>query len=612
MKLRTSQHLHGARRRRGSLLVWTAFIAMAVLATTMVSVSVSGSASRLAQGNARRVAAEEVAAAAAEEAAARIKTSLMVGEEVPADGRLVMTTGSGSYTIETVGAMTTTKDDSGLTGNDQLYRIEAFGEHEGTRSRVRRLVVARSVPMFQYALMHENDLIFWNPAPLEINGPVHTNGDLHILSRRDLVFNTNVIRVAGEVHLGAPWDEWYEGWEDWWEGQAVDPQIRRWVEDPFHPGEPEEYETLPTRDSLRDMGIDADNGLDSSFTEGYDANDDDDFDDWQDIAPYMAEVLERFSPPDGYKGDGTGNTLQSVEHGDHQVEMPPLESFEMYVEGDDLMWDDLTGTYIEATPGNGTHSKGTWYANADLSIISHEDGSWNAYDKEGNDLTAEISDAIEASELYDARQADGSDEYIQNTIIDLKRLGQLGYFPANGLLYLAGEGAGEGTDVKGFQLTEGKHLKGDLTVVSPNSIYIHGDYNFASENPAAVMADSINLLSNDWDGTKEPGELPKASDTIYNCAMVMGDSRPEAGYQNGGAVNLARYHEDWSGGVEAAIHGSIVCTGYSRYATGKFVLGDDYYLAPSRVWTFNEDFTDPEELPPFTPSFVNVYDAAIW
>ena len=30
------------------------------------------------------------------------------------------------------------------------------------------------------------------------------------------------------------------------------------------------------------------------------------FDDWQDISPYAAEVLERFGPPDGYKGDGTG------------------------------------------------------------------------------------------------------------------------------------------------------------------------------------------------------------------------------------------------------------------------------------------------------------------
>lgn len=599
----------GAKTRRGTLLVWAAFASMAIFAACLVSVSVATSTKRVAEAKLGRANAQRLASAAALDATEVLRQALAQETAVPPNGELTLTSGVGRWTIQAMGAETEAMDTSGLSSYDQLFTIESFGTHERYTARERRMVVGKRVPLFQFALVHEHDLTFFNPAPLRINGPVHTNGNLNILTRRDLVFDTNHIRIAGQLRLRAPWDDWYEGSKGWWEDQSVDPDVRRWVKDPFDTGEPSQYESLLTKNSLAKIGSKTDSGADSDFT-GYDANGDGDFDDLLDLPPYAALALARFGAPDGYKG-GSGHTLLSEEHGDNSVLLPPLESFDMYVPGDDYVLDAKSGTYVAVTPGTGTHSKGTFHKDAGLSILSKPDGSYVAYDGEGKDVTGKVKSAVVSSPLYDARQAGGSGTPVQNTKIDLAKLKASGYFPKNGLLYVAGEGAGTGTDVKGFQLTAGAELAGPLTVVSPDTVYIHGDFNTKSKKPAAVMADAVGLLSNAWDGKKKAGKLPLAKDTTYNVALVLGDSEPGPKNMNGGAVNLARYHEDWRGET-ARIVGSIVCPGWSRKATGKFVLGSDHYYAPNREWVFDQDFTKPAQLPPYTPSYVLLAEAAVW
>ncbi len=595
--------------RRGTLLVWAAFASMAVFAACLISVSVATSTKRVAEGKLRRSTAQRIATSAAMEASELLRQALLAEVTPPTTGELTLTTGTATWAITALGAPELVSDGSGLSGFDQLFTIEAFGTHNGTTARERRMMVGRRVPLFQFALVHEHDLNFFNPAPLRINGPVHTNGDLHILSRRDLVFDTNHVRVAGKVHLRAPYDDWYGGNKAWWEGASVDPEIRRWVEHPFDAGEPVKFSELSTKNSLGKLGATTASGMDSDF-KGFDSNGDGDFDDLLDILPYSAEVLERFGPPSGYE-NGTGHTLSSQEHGDNSVTLPALDSFEMYVPGTDYTWDEKSASYVPAKPGEGTHSKGNYYSQAGLSIISQTDGTYRAYDSAGKDVTAKVATAVTSGSIYDARQAAGSKDYLQNTVIDLETLGKAGLFPKNGLLYVAGMGAGTGTDVKGFQLTKGSELNAPLTVVSPDSVYIHGDFNTVKQKSAAVMADAVGLLSKAWNGKKAPGKLPTAKDTTYNVALVLGDSEPGPKNMNGGAVNLARYHEDWRG-FEAKIVGSIVCPGWSRKATGKFVLGSDHYHAPNRTWVFDERFTDPNTLPPFTPSYVSLLEAAVW
>lgn len=599
----------GAKTRRGTLLVWAAFASMAIFAACLVSVSVATSTKRVAEAKLGRANAQRLASAAALDATEVLRQALSQETAVPPNGELTLTSGFGRWTIQAIGAETEAMDASGLSSYDQLFTIESFGTHERYTARERRMVVGKRVPLFQFALVHEHDLTFFNPAPLRINGPVHTNGNLNILSRRDLVFDTNHIRIAGQLRLRAPWDDWYNGSQTWWEEQSVDPEVRRWVQDPFDTSEPSQFENLLTKHSLSKVGADTTSGTDSDFL-GYDANADDDFDDLLDLPPFAALALERFGPPDGYK-DGSGHTLLTQEHGENSVLLPPLESFDMFVPGDEYALDEKTGVYLAVEPGTGTHSKGAFHKNAGLAILSNPKGTYVAYDADGNDVTEKVKSAVVVSSLYDARQAAGSGTPVQNTRIDLAELKASGCFPENGLLYVAGEGSGTGTDVKGFQLTAGAELAGPLTVVSPDTIYIHGDFNTKSKQPAAVMADAVGLLSNAWDGTKSAGKLPLATSTTYNVALVLGDSEPGPKNMNGGAVNLARYHEDWRGQT-ARIVGSIVCPGWSRKATGKFVLGSDHYHAPNREWVFDQDFTKSDQLPPYTPSYVLLDEAAVW
>jgi hypothetical protein len=76
---------------------------------------------------------------------------------------------------------------------------------------------------------------------------------------------------------------------------------------------------------------------------------------------------------------------------------------------------------------------------------------------------------------------------------------------------------------------------------------------------------------------------------------------------DGGAHNLLRQLEDWSGNT-LTYRGSIVSFYISRQATGIFKYeGGDIYVAPgTRNFTFDDDFLIPSKLPPGTPMFRDV------
>jgi len=150
-----------------------------------------------------------------------------------------------------------------------------------------------------------------------------------------------------------------------------------------------------------------------------------------------------------------------------------------------------------------------------------------------------------------------------------------------------------------------------LSVVSPNSIFLQGDYNTVDPKPAAVIADAVNLLSNAWDNSKTRGDLPDATETTYNVSVVAGDNASTAAGMSGGPHNLVRRHEDWRG-IPEHLNGSIVCPFRSRFATGKFQVGSDYYIPPNRFWMFDERNNDLNTLPPYTPVTVEVQSTATW
>ena len=386
-------------------------------------------------------------------------------------------------------------------------------------------------------------------------------------------------------------------------------KIRQWVADPYDPSEPVAFFDSLSEADMTALGITNTSGYDAQFTSGFDSNFDGDFDDPGDYYPWAAGALSYWGEPAGYTG-GSGYTVMTSDHNVQKASTPFIGSIAMFEpeQGGTHYFDAGAGQYLPALAGQGTHSPGYYHAQADLSIITLDDGTVTVYNSLGTPLA--IAGLTSSATIYDARQASGGTGNVPVTQIDLSKLA--GQYPTNGLIYAAHYGAGSGTSAKGIQLINGAELDTGLTIVSENSVYVTGDYNTSNKKGAAVIADAVNLLSNDWDGSKTSGSaLPKASPTTYNLAIVTGNVPTTQGQYSGGLENLPRLHEDWDD-VPLRLIGSLVNTWESQYATGLYAWGGNFYMPPDRHFYYDKDYNNVANLPPFTPMAVKAMNVAVW
>ncbi len=198
-----------------------------------------------------------------------------------------------------------------------------------------------------------------------------------------------------------------------------------------------------------------------------------------------------------------------------------------------------------------------------------------------------------------------------------------------------------------------------LTVSSENPVYVEGNYNACSNalpnqtnnfqpactggvgfgtNPgvdhysAAVIADSVTLLSNAWndirsfntphDPTNEGAPFTTnyrrtGVTTWFRTAVISGkgynfpraNTAPTAVDQadwgtDGGAHNFLRFLEGWNGTLN--YRGSIVSLYINRQAVGTYKCCSIVYGAPTRGYNFDTDFLQPMLLPPRTPMFRDI------
>jgi hypothetical protein len=606
LKLNQLKSTHG---RAGFAVLWSLLIVTALSGFTVLAISLAQGSSIEATTRARRVRADYLTQAALEHAAESIYAALTSGAVVPTGNSMSIHGRDVSWTIEPIEGPTIAEDESGLKSYDTVFGIYAWGDIEGVRSEARQVVNARQVPIFQYAMFYENDMHFTWPAPMQINGPVHCNSGIYFSNWLDLTFNTNSLSAKSGVFLRTKFDEWNPSWLYKIQNTV---KIRKWVEDPTQSSAPVEYDYLQPKRTLDEAGIANVSGYDSDFG-GYDHNGDGQFGGNNDWKPFNVGAIERFSPPDFYAGEGDDFTLKTHEHGVTNVDIPPEDSMKMFVKetGGTHVWDEDLRQYIIAADGTGTHAKGPYHAKAGLSIIMKRNGTFNAYNALGIDITTELGGAVTKGRMYDARQADGNGKKIRINTVNVKKLVAAGKFPSNGILYVAGYNSGKGTRLKGFQISNGAELPQDLSIVSPDAVYVKGDFNTDQPKNAAVIADAVNLLSNDWNNSKVPGVLPEASDTSYNIAVYTGDTKATEDSMNGGPHNLVRFHENWRN-KKCDISGSMVCGAHSRKAMGQFKVGGDYYKPPIRNWSFNEDFSQLENQPPGTPQYVSLDNVVSW
>jgi hypothetical protein len=578
--------------------VVTIFMGMGLVAVMMTD---SNTTARTELRERSRTIARYLAEGAVESAKKELVIAIANFKYPPFEGEATINDRNVGYAVTPTGFNEIVTDASGIQTIVSGYSIRSTAEYGSIRETSTQIVNVEATPIFQFAVFYTNDLEI-NPGPsMTLGGRVHTNADLYLGCGGTLTMDTNYVRSVGRMFRNRKDDP---------SASKGTVRIRRWVVNPYDGAEPSEYFDMNSRSQMDALGVVTVGGFDSQFVDGWDDNGDGDFYDSDDWLPWDLGALEYWSEPDFYVS-GAGNTVKSAEHGVTEAVPPAIGSISMYEptesgSGGDYDWNGASGEYVPVSPGTGAYDKGYYHENADLSIIAQTDGSWQAYDSGGVDVSGFLGGAVTVKDFYDARQSTSSDK-IKVIEVDLGALNSSGVFPDNGLLYTASYGAGEGTDAKGVKLVNGSELAAPLTVVSENSMYVQGDYNTTNKVGASVIADAVNLLSNAWNDTKTLGTLPAASDTTFNLAFITGNHDTIGSDYNGGLENLPRFHENW-GGKSCNIYGSFVNTWTSKYATGLWKYGGDRYKAPGRNWHYDTAFNQVANLPPFTPLAVTAED----
>jgi hypothetical protein len=277
-----------------------------------------------------------------------------------------------------------------------------------------------------------------------------------------------------------------------------------------------------------------------------------------------------------------------------------------------------------------------WYR-AGLRIVNGR-----GYDNAGNlvSLVDPVTgtSALRFTTLYDTREQ----KDMLAVEVDVDKLERAPGYPVNGVVYLgafepdadmpAWPGASPGVGPSewstyappwtgsstefAFKTANSTALDGPLTLASENPVYVQGNFNTFNKRPAAIMADAVTILSNDWgdvdgdgnfDSDRDYSLLPlsnrTASSTTVNAAIMAGNVDMGAAY-NGGLENLPRLLEQWNG-VQLTLRGSLVALWESQYADGVHGLSG-VYGAPNRNWSFDTDFLDLAKLPPETPRICQI------
>jgi hypothetical protein len=177
---------------------------------------------------------------------------------------------------------------------------------------------------------------------------------------------------------------------------------------------------------------------------------------------------------------------------------------------------------------------------------------------------------------------------------------------------LGGTGATVNTTIRGIRLINGYKLPkinsgtnsiDGLTIVSANPVYIKGNYNTStnsgdsvpsnngtytdpdasgySRKLAAVIGDSINILSGAWNDLQSTNTISNrtATNTTVNAALVGGIVPSSGGNYSGGGENFVRLLEDWKSNT-LCIYGSMVQLYTSKQATSQWTGAGNNYKAP--------------------------------
>lgn len=171
---------------------------------------------------------------------------------------------------------------------------------------------------------------------------------------------------------------------------------------------------------------------------------------------------------------------------------------------------------------------------------------------------------------------------------------------SNNPVYIQGDfnTGGNGTTNNNVPSNNPSNLNADGTYVDPSNppnSYASG----YTRAPAAVLADAVNILSNNWSDSNSTASLSSrpATPTTVNAAIISGivpTNINNDGDYSGGAENFPRLHEDWTN-KSLTYYGSMVelwtsTSANNSQATGEWHYGGNIYNAPARNWFYDSNF----------------------
>jgi len=200
----------------------------------------------------------------------------------------------------------------------------------------------------------------------------------------------------------------------------------------------------------------------------------------------------------------------------------------------------------------------------------------------------------------------------------------------NGIIYINDTSASSSAR-HGVRIINGATVPSSgITIVSPNPVYIQGDFNTGrtgsaeppsntgnpddpeagsyKRKPVSVIGDAITLLSNSWTDSNSYAGLDTriASNTTVNAALVAGNvpTGSNGSTYSGGGENFVRFLEDWTG-KRFTYYGSMIGAYASNQGIGAWGSAN-VYGEPQQYWYFDKNLSmDSSGNPVTVPGYIS-------
>jgi hypothetical protein len=446
--------------------------------------------------------------------------------------------------------------------------VTGRGPNAGIEIRLGRRFAMSDTSIFQFAIFYQGDLELAPGTDMNILGPIAANGDIYAGANQ-----WKVLKFFDTVSFGGKFNGDLNGFTDSQKRHPLSPApldkngTAKWLRAPVFASDADDK--VARTKQLKRMA----DGSKENFIGGLDAK----------------EIAS--SRPDLFGGEN--DVYRSV------IEPPPAKT--LTPEGKTVDTDD------PVIASRRLHNR------AGLRITVTALGEVAITDGNGADYTGVISpaDLVPLSSrrqtVYDQREQ----KNVKVTTLDVAKL--ISTIKSNddlaasfnGVVYVTDQQTPDGV----IRLVNGATLPASgLTVATNNALYVQGDYNTTQHSgktaSASLVADTVTVLSSNWRDSNSAGAISNrkaSSDITVVAGILTGNTPTKAGSNSGGAHNLVRLMEDWSGRT-ITFKGSIGQLFQSKYFTSAFptTLGTVYSLPNLRVMEFDSAIASSP--PPGSPT----------